>query len=173
MSTPNSLGMHGPALNGGELGFFVAHALFMIILVIGVVLLIVWMAQNLKGKQLLIWAGILLGVGLLGGFITFKQVLDTSAKLTPPAMMNGLMPGDSKIPGLLPGGMMNGGMMGSVKSAQPVMPTFKHVSMMPTFQTLSKIDADCATDQCSKDIDKMMMEMKGEMDLYLKNSAKK
>ncbi len=46
------------------------HLLLMLVVVVGLTLLIVWLVKNLKGKDLLKWAIILLVIGYLGSALT-------------------------------------------------------------------------------------------------------
>lgn len=49
------------------------HSFFAALLLIGIVLLIIWMAKNLKKGELMGWAIILLVVGLLGAVLTMRS----------------------------------------------------------------------------------------------------
>gem|GEM_PF-4887578 len=78
-------------LNDWQLWGFFLHVLFMLATLVGVVLLIVWMAKNLKGKQLLTWTLVVLVVGLLGSLLTLQFKLFhhmTSDRSGAPEMMD-------------------------------------------------------------------------------------
>lgn len=59
---------------GGILdGFFIFHAFFNLVFLLGFILFAVWLVQFLlKKKQILLWAGVFLIFGILGLFFTFR-----------------------------------------------------------------------------------------------------
>ena len=155
---PINLQVQGPNFRGGELGLFAAHHIFMMLTLIGLVLLIIWMTQALKGRQLLTWLGIFLVVGVLGSFLTYRNEMVL-------ATLNGTFPVTGQT--AVPVGSFNGGLPNNASLA----PQFKHASIAPMVQTLAKIDAGCRTAQCDKDVEKMMTDMMAQTASVMQKNA--
>lgn len=132
-----------PVLSNTEVVWMAVHWLFMIAAAIGFILLIVWMAKNLKGKQLLNWTLFFIIVGLLGSFLTFRYEMDLLGKFVWGGSMSGTMQNGQLTP--LRNETMN-----------------RMMKMMPT------MDRQCETSDCQNDLKEMMMPMMEKMEDYMK-----
>ena len=152
---PFALKFQPPVVSDTELFWMALHSLFMIAAAVGFVLLIVWMAKNLKAKQLLTWTLVLMIAGLLGSFLTFRYEMNLLGKF----MWGGSMGGtweERNSEMMTNGGMMDGGddMM-------------RNVSMNRMMQMMSQIDGKCTTPECQTEVDNMMMPMMEQMEKYM------